>query len=470
VGLEKRQAGGMSRPVLNLIGIDIDIQYPVDTFALSKMSSVTEPAVAMYQCGFCKAEYGRADHLVRHVRGHTKQRPFICTMCGKGFARQDLLKRHASTHNGESVAGSDAEVTILAQMRRYSHRVHKACRSCASKKVKCTDQKPCKRCRESGIACEYEQGLGSPIPDHESREEGMPEAEAHDQSLILMDSTSLEHDLENDLDFGLLRDNNDNNNATGVVSQSSTVDILPVNSMPSQADVMQDILGSTLTLPDFGDFIEIDPNPILDDMDFSFLNSTALNTCQPSPVYLAPSLASVSSPNSSAIGAGAEAYRRSLVHRGWEPGREENHELEHQNLVLPHNIQPECLNSSSEMTSMTKKTLSLSMRDRILAMILRTASAQAVERTVASFPPVEVLRDLIHLAFVRMRNLQAIPVIHVPSFDLNEQRPELLAALIAYGSIYSPSPSVRRFGYAIQETVRIAMNQLVSLTAISMLY
>lgn len=420
-----------------------------------------EPVAGMYQCGFCKAEFSRSDHLVRHVRGHTKQRPFICPVCRKGFARQDLLKRHVSTHNGEHVADSSAEATMLAQLRRYSHRVHQACRSCAAKKLKCSDQKPCKRCLESEIACEYEQGPSSPIQDHETLEQAMPEAQNPDHSsLIPIDPPSLGHGFENDSEFRLMQDNN----AAGV-AQSSMMDAQPTDSIPPQNDVMPDILGSALTLPDFGDFIEIDLDPLLDDIDFSFLNNTGMHTSQPSPTYLPLSTASNSSPNSSTTGVGAEAYRRSRVHRGWEPGREENHELEHQNLILPHNVRPEYLNSLSEATSIAKKPLSLSMRDRILAMILRTASAQATERTIASFPPLEILRDLIHLAFVRMRDLQAIPVIHVPSFDLNEQRPELLAAFIAYGSIYSPSPSVRKFGYAIQETVRIAINQLVSYSA-----
>ena len=408
--------------------------------------AAAEPATGMYQCGFCKAEYGRSDHLVRHVRGHTKQRPFVCTLCGKGFARQDLLKRHIATHSGEYVVGSDVEATMLAQLRRCSHRVHQACRSCAAKKLKCTDEKPCKRCRESGIACEYGEDPASPINHHESREQAMPEAQARGQSPLIDDS-----------EFELLQDNN-----AAAVNHSSMANSQPMDLIPPQNEVMQDILGSTLSLPDFGDFIEIDPDPTLDDIDFSFLNDIDMHTSHPPPAYPPLPSASDSIPTSSTPGLGAEAYRKSHVHRGWQPGREDNHDLEHQSLILPQNMQPECLNSSSETTLMVKKPLSLSMRDRILAMILRTASAQVAERTIATFPPLEVLRDLIHLAFVRMRDLQAVSVIHVPSFDLNEQRPELLAALIAYGSINSPSPSVRKFGYAIQDVVRLAINQLVS--------
>lgn len=40
------------------------------------------------------------------------------------------------------------------------------------------------------------------------------------------------------------------------------------------------------------------------------------------------------------------------------------------------------------------------------------------------------------------------------TFTLNEQRPEWLATVTAAGSVMTPVPILRRFGYAIQEAVR----------------
>jgi hypothetical protein len=276
---------------------------------------------------------------------------------------------------------------------------------------------------------------------------------------MLMDTVPMQDSLESDLELGLVQ----NSNSTLVVNHASTADIQfqPSDPVPSQIDVMQDILGDTATHSYFGDFLDLDQDHLLDDIDFSFLDNTFIRPSQTSPAYPPLSSASEPSPCSTTMGVGAEVYRKSHVHRGWEPGREENQESEHQNLNLPQNVRLECPDPSSVTIQMLKKPLSLSLRDRILAMILRTASTPSAERIVASFPPPEILRDLIYLAFVRMRDLQAIPVVHMPSFDLNKQRPELLAALIAYGSIYSSSQSVRKFGYAMQETVRIAIHQLV---------
>ncbi|BCS28626.1 C2H2-type zinc finger protein [Aspergillus puulaauensis] len=42
-----------------------------------------------FQCGFgsCRKSYNRADHLIRHVRSHTREKPYVCQACNKGFSR-----------------------------------------------------------------------------------------------------------------------------------------------------------------------------------------------------------------------------------------------------------------------------------------------------------------------------------------------------------------------------------------------
>ena len=41
----------------------------------------------LFQCGYCKRNYNRADHLIRHVRSHTQEKPYVCPVCAKGFSR-----------------------------------------------------------------------------------------------------------------------------------------------------------------------------------------------------------------------------------------------------------------------------------------------------------------------------------------------------------------------------------------------
>ncbi|KXJ96112.1 hypothetical protein Micbo1qcDRAFT_231222 [Microdochium bolleyi] len=44
-------------------------------------------------CPHCGRTFRRLEHLERHVRIHTKEKPFVC-QCGAAFTRRDLLTRH----------------------------------------------------------------------------------------------------------------------------------------------------------------------------------------------------------------------------------------------------------------------------------------------------------------------------------------------------------------------------------------
>ncbi|KUJ20619.1 uncharacterized protein LY89DRAFT_666279 [Mollisia scopiformis] len=60
-------------------------------------------------CRFCNRQFKRQEHLLRHERTHTNERPFLCD-CGQGFTRQDLLARHinVSCHSHHSAPPSEA--------------------------------------------------------------------------------------------------------------------------------------------------------------------------------------------------------------------------------------------------------------------------------------------------------------------------------------------------------------------------
>ncbi|KAJ0413512.1 hypothetical protein BJY00DRAFT_296793 [Aspergillus carlsbadensis] len=46
-------------------------------------------------CPYCKRSFRRYEHLQRHLRLHTNEKPYKCD-CGASYSRQDLLKRHQS--------------------------------------------------------------------------------------------------------------------------------------------------------------------------------------------------------------------------------------------------------------------------------------------------------------------------------------------------------------------------------------
>ncbi|KAE8152875.1 hypothetical protein BDV25DRAFT_169864 [Aspergillus avenaceus] len=65
-----------------------------DTAAQSTAVSPTRRKKAR-ECPYCKRTFRRHEHLQRHLRIHTNEKPYKCN-CGASFSRRDLLKRHQS--------------------------------------------------------------------------------------------------------------------------------------------------------------------------------------------------------------------------------------------------------------------------------------------------------------------------------------------------------------------------------------
>ena len=104
-----------------------------------------------YQCNVCGESFRRHEHLIRHSRRHTLEKPFKCLTCGKEFARRDILSRHAIVHVPQ------AERAALPQKatKRASKRVQQACNNCAKGKCRCDGATPCSTCQARNLDCEY---------------------------------------------------------------------------------------------------------------------------------------------------------------------------------------------------------------------------------------------------------------------------------------------------------------------------
>ncbi|KAL7908450.1 fungal-specific transcription factor domain-containing protein [Trichoderma velutinum] len=59
------------------------------------------PTARRNHCVYCTRSFKRAEHLQRHIRIHTKDKPYICR-CGTAFARRDLLTRHERLSHGHN--------------------------------------------------------------------------------------------------------------------------------------------------------------------------------------------------------------------------------------------------------------------------------------------------------------------------------------------------------------------------------
>lgn len=74
---------------------------------------------------FCRRPFRRLEHLKRHVRTHTRERPFMCQHCGRPFSRHDNLLQHMRTHtrvgeNRQSKSKSESVCPLQISIRSAS--------------------------------------------------------------------------------------------------------------------------------------------------------------------------------------------------------------------------------------------------------------------------------------------------------------------------------------------------------------
>ncbi|XP_037130506.1 zinc finger protein 467-like [Syngnathus acus] len=50
-----------------------------------------------FSCSDCGQRYTRREHLKRHTRSHTGEKPFLCSVCGQRFTRKGTLTLHTRT-------------------------------------------------------------------------------------------------------------------------------------------------------------------------------------------------------------------------------------------------------------------------------------------------------------------------------------------------------------------------------------
>lgn len=66
---------------------------------LAKSQSATDvhaegKKAATHACPLCGGVFQRPEHLKRHMRSHSSEKPFECEECGKKFNRADNMKAH----------------------------------------------------------------------------------------------------------------------------------------------------------------------------------------------------------------------------------------------------------------------------------------------------------------------------------------------------------------------------------------
>jgi hypothetical protein len=157
------------------------------------------------------------------------------------------------------------------------------------------------------------------------------------------------------------------------------------------------------------------------------------------------------------IDLGTQAFKKSL----WQfiPSQEDHGYAEQLNLSLPYkDIDSPEIRLAADV-SLSHQRLDQSSRDRILAMILSTCEPAMFPRVVSSFPSAELLDNLMH-QFFTFELSRTDSWLHLPTCRLNGQKAELTGIIIAAGAVLSTVPVVRNLGFAIQESVRLAIPKI----------
>ncbi|KAI0951472.1 hypothetical protein AcW1_008507 [Taiwanofungus camphoratus] len=128
-----------------------------------------------HKCPVCQSTFTRPQHVARHMRSHTGDRPYKCQHCGDQFARSDLLSRHVNKCHA-----SEKPPTTTAPNRRKGAAAasrattsKQACDQCVQSSLPCDGANPCSKCVQRKCRCTYvkfhrqtaPQGPGHPVPN-----------------------------------------------------------------------------------------------------------------------------------------------------------------------------------------------------------------------------------------------------------------------------------------------------------------
>ncbi|KAH7341406.1 hypothetical protein B0J17DRAFT_259391 [Rhizoctonia solani] len=96
-----------------------------------------------HMCPVCSATFTRPQHVARHMRSHTGDRPYACQTCGDRFARSDLLSRHVNKcHTPGGLANSTSRKQGARNQSAAEDKKRRPCDECTHNSTKCDFARP----------------------------------------------------------------------------------------------------------------------------------------------------------------------------------------------------------------------------------------------------------------------------------------------------------------------------------------
>ncbi|KAM6904187.1 uncharacterized protein PEZ65_018885 [Lycodopsis pacificus] len=87
-----------------------------------KKHTASETGVKLFLCSVCGKRFARQSVLRRHLTVHTGEKPFSCSVCSKRFAHDFNLRTHLTVHSGEkpfSCSVCSKTFTLKQNLRRH---------------------------------------------------------------------------------------------------------------------------------------------------------------------------------------------------------------------------------------------------------------------------------------------------------------------------------------------------------------
>ncbi|KAJ7240142.1 hypothetical protein B0H12DRAFT_57592 [Mycena haematopus] len=119
-----------------------------------------------HKCPVCQATFTRPQHVARHMRSHTGDRPYKCQHCGDQFARSDLLSRHVnkchaaekallSNPSGSTSIGAPGGSRRKQTAATRATTSKQACDQCVQSSLPCDGSNPCSKCTVRKTRCTF---------------------------------------------------------------------------------------------------------------------------------------------------------------------------------------------------------------------------------------------------------------------------------------------------------------------------